>query len=71
MPPELTLGLILSHECANPSPHEGFETYRIELHCMVITVHARVIKEGIFDQDAHNWSVPPEYEIKEYTLAPN
>lgn len=68
---ELTLDHILSHECPNLSPHEGFETYRIELHCMVIVIHARVIEPGKYDQEAGDWSSPPKYEIKEYTFEPN
>ena len=47
---------LLSIACSDPSPVEGYSTYRVETHCTAVTYTAKVI-----DRD-HN-GAPTRYAV--------
>ena len=49
---ELAL-LLLNNSCSNPSiDHDGYNEYRIELHCNTVTVTAKCV-----DYDKGEWDI--------------
>lgn len=48
----------------NNAAAEGWNIYTIELHCAEYRLSAKVIEEGVMDQDAGTWIVVPKYEIR-------
>lgn len=65
--PELTIDFLLAHACPAHNLEDGWSVYYVELHCIVVTVVARKVKDGAMDQETGQWVQVPRYEVRNYS----
>lgn len=67
----MTMDYLLANACPSNAPDaEGWSQYWIETHCVGFWISARMIADGVWDEDQEDWSTPPRYEVLGWTAEP-